>query len=272
MQRRPTSTLTLVLLAGALAILASACSTPSTSQALDQESAEAVVDATQFSDQALLAMFHGGLLKTMTPESASQGLQPMAPNCFLKDPPAGAEQDADGDGIPASLDITATGECDWVSGSYSITDTNDNDASSGFSQTIADFALKIFGVTVGLDGSMTLRTALPGYRLDATVSLSVESDDGSASALLDLHPTYMPDDASDPFASGVFTLDGSLTYTSEGASYHLTRASTGLQYDRTCTKSFTGGSVSYADTAGNQLDVVFHGCDDYTATLNHEAL
>lgn len=271
MQRRPTSVYSLVLLAGVLTALVSACSTTALPQPLDKATARSVANAVVYGDGAIVSMFKGDLNVGASAMAPARGSLSTMAACVTQSPPFPV--DADHDKIP--LTKTVSFDCNQAqdgydgSGSYRIVDHNDNDPLSGFEQHMDRLSVGLPGVvTVGLDGSLKLRKSFAQYRLDATLALTVDGSDDSASVRLDAHPTYSPTVPEDPFAGGHLTLDGAITFTAGGQSYHLTRASSGVTFDGTCQQSFTAGTITYTDSEGNLLVITYTGCNAFTATFN----
>ena len=193
----------------------------------------------------------------------------------------GNETDADNDGIP--VDLTLTADCDQTfeggrfifRGSVRIQDKDDTNPTSGYSLVYRDYELTVSAdgqtATIKLDMNFDLTIGSGVYQADYDYDISVESPEGSGRIVFDYTVTYTPDNAADPFEAGTFTFDGSLQYSSEGESYSMTTSSTGLHYSATC-GDFDSGSAQYADSAGNTVTLTYNSCGNVTATYNGSPL
>ena len=193
----------------------------------------------------------------------------------------GNDTDADNDGIP--VDVTLTADCDEVfeSGrfifraSVRIQDKDDSSPLSGYSLVYDDYEITVSAdgqtATIKLDMNFDLTIGNGTYRADYDYDLSITSPDVSGRIAFDYTVTYTPDNAADPFEAGTFAFDGSLQYSSEGESYSMTTSSAGLHYSAVC-GDFDSGSAQYADSAGNTVTLTYNSCGSVTATYNGSPL
>jgi hypothetical protein len=270
----------LVLTVAGLTLALSSCSQPVSP--LDTASATQLAAVSQTGDQMLFGMMNPS--SSYTPASlgstalAAAGLSPQAvATCtnatYTK---TGWGVDTDHDGIPdhATTDYACATTGVTLSGTFTVDDRAGQD--TGYKATIKNFELTVdsggqtytlsAGASFDLTGSPTST-----YALDFAFDVNAAFPNASGSLSVTGHPTYTPDTSSSPFAAGTFTLDGQASYDdTNGHHYVVTRKGSGLHFDKantSCTTDFDGGTVTYSDSKGNALKLVYT-CPSVSATFN----
>lgn len=246
---------TLLAFSFGLVLVLSSCSNPAAN--LDRTAAQSLSTVATQSDQAILGTFQGSFQPLSL--ASVQGIQRQATCSTVTPNPV---VDNDGDGIPASE--TTTYNCSQAtdgydaSGSISIQDHNDSLKTSGWEEHINSVSLSMSGFSMTADGDLVLVTTSTPYTLDANYTFSYSSGSASGSMTIDVHPRYTPANLSAPFAAGSFVLNGSISFSDGTHTYSLHRTSNNLTYDSAkCQDTFTGGTVTYKDGAGNSLEITY---------------
>ncbi|WP_425147048.1 hypothetical protein [Deinococcus sp.] len=287
-------TLPLVTMLG-LAACGSTTSAPPAADAGLTRAAALALSGSARSGTALLAQLMVnptdlGALAGVTAQSAPAGagglsLRPQVFSCAASSTPA-QPTDADRDLIPltttfaidcsVSDDITGAGF--GVKGAANVSDSDDNDARSGYSVSISN--LHLFGSTGFNSASLTLNlgfTLLPttsGYSVSSVYSLDTSTPQNGTSTLsYSLSGvSYLPDSARSPRLGGTWNGSGSAASTRAGHTLALNMTASNLHFNPACTGRFDGGSVSYGDLAGNTLTLSYPKCGAVNASYNGAAL
>jgi hypothetical protein len=274
----------LVLTTAGLALVLSSCGSSITP--LSASSAPSIISLQQSSDAQMLDMLAPSTsykpMALSSQQLTKSGLQPQVVTLACV---AGYTWGANSDGDLAPADGTITyGDCSGTtitsSGTFTIADTNDNDAYSGFNAALNNFDLNApgVGVTLSINGTVdVLRTSVPpspNYDLNYSLDIAITVPGLSGTANMSGTPTFASNvtGTTDPWVSGTFTFNGTATFvTSNGYHYSLTRTGTGVYDTSACLGAFTGGSlITYTDSQGNKLVIGYSGCDTgswmYTAS------
>lgn len=264
---------TLVLATTGLTLVLSSCSR--SISPLNASSAPSIISLQQSSDQEMLDMLAPSQTyapMALTPQQLTKaGLQPQATLACIQNVSWGVNADAD---LAPSTGTITYGNCIGTtsitaSGTFTISDNNDNSAYSGFTAALNGFNLSAAGVTVSMNGSLdVLRTASPPlaqYSINDQLSINIATSSVSGSVNISGTPTFassVTTSGGNPWVSGTFTFNGTATFdTSNGYHYTLTRTGTGAYDTSTCPGAFTTNSdVLYTDSQGNSLEVVYSGC------------
>lgn len=312
-------------LAGLLTLLLAACGTQNPgSSGLSQQDATALAETATTDlalDSGLLADARGGA--SLQAATLSEGaLNAMGYNlprriihllnalgAYL--PPAGSGEcsvtvspanytDADDDGVPASVSVSfncagtrAGGTSYTTEGSISLSDTDDNQALSGYSASFSGFHT----VLTREDGTVIDRTLGGSFTLDKrdaslyliaknyqqAVSITKGANTYTGSAEFKVEKTYAPELPDTPWAKGTITIaqdkPGSLTWVRGGKTRNLIwYTDPTLHYNRadcaspTRLLNFDDGAKVWVYTRpdGQQdtLRLEFTGCGQFTVTLN----
>lgn len=270
----------LILLASsaALAVVLSACGGATPTKPLTKSAATGLATTGAMADSLVASMmqpggfspFSAGVIKAL----GGTGVSPQI-SCSTT---TGNTTDADNDGW--AVNTTTVFNCTTggltYSGSISETDNNDGNPYSGFTATIKDLTISGSGTKLveNLTWDLTQDPTSGVYSLK--YDLKIQYTDSSGDFVLEFKgkPTYTPDPsiaATNPFLSGTFTFDGSVSYQDSDGLYQLTRKSGkgGVHYDSACTSTvFTSGSIKYADTNGNTAVISFPACGTVHLTYN----
>jgi len=271
---RRASIVTLTVLSFALVLALAGCSNPTAN--LDRTAAQSLSTVATQSDQAILGTFQGSFQPLSV--ASVQGIRRQA-TCTTQVP--ATVVDSDGDGIPATE--TTTYNCSQASdgfdasGSISIHDHDDSVATSGWDEHINNVSYTMSGPgassSLRADGDLVLDTSSTPYTLDATYTFGYSSGSASGSMTIDVHPRYTPANPGDPFAAGSFVLNGTISFSDGTHTYSLHRTSNNLTYDATtCANTFTGGTVTYEDGAGNTMTITYSSSCTATFTYNGQPL
>jgi hypothetical protein len=213
-----------------------------------------------------------GFMSAIDPQQASV-------DCFID---ANTSEDNDGDTIP--VDAFFTVDCSYEDGNSTVTlvgtmtaqDDDDSDPLSGYDVSVENFEFRIVNNNNGnefvraFDFDFDLDRTAAGYDLRQRVDFTRSGPlIGTANLTYDASDSYDPDLPAFPFSAGTFDLDDLLTFVHNGSVYTLTRTSSDLHYTNGCVtdSKFDSGTVDYADSAGNSLQVVYTACGTATGTF-----
>lgn len=263
----------LVLTTAGLPLVLSSCGSPVIS--LSAASAPSIIGLQQESDGQMLGMLAPGTGYTPMGLSSRQltqsGLQPQVFTlACVTNTSWGAN--ADGDLAPVNGTITY-GDCSGTTitagGTFTIADTDDNSAYSGFNAALNSFTLNApaYGDSLSIDGTLDVtRTSVPPsphYDVTYQLAINVAVPGLSGSVTMSGTPTFASTviGTTDPWVAGTFTFNGTATFdTSNGGHYNLSRTGTGVVAS-TCLRAFTGGSlITYTDSQGDSLLIAYSGC------------
>jgi hypothetical protein len=204
--------------------------------------------------------------------------------------------DADGDGIPASYNVTfnctnqvSSDRTTTVTGTVAITDTNDASVTGGFSATFTNFVVNVVrndGTTRNrtLNGTTTFAPGLNNtFQGTRNLTIAFVSQDPNQTQITGTlvsqeTATYTPDStATDPFAAGTVSLAGTSTLTRSFQGSNVTRVVTrstnpNLHWNRSCrtqnalSSGFDSGTLIYRDDAGSTATIVYSGCGTPSVT------
>lgn len=282
--RRSSTLRILVLITAGLALVLAGCSQPTSP--LDVSSATGVAAVSRTGDTLLTGLmdptdaFTPASLGAAALSTAGLTVQPqsLCPNeTFTK---TGWGTDTDGDGIPDHATTIYACNSSTVTLKGTLTVTDRSGMYTGYTASITGFELQLVsgGQAYKLTGSSTFElsgTASTKYGIDFTFDLHADLPNASGSLSLTGHPGYVPDNPTDPFAAGTFTLDGAVSYSdTKGHRYQLTRNGSNLHFAKangSCVTLFDSGSVVYQDSKGNHLDIGFT-CPSVAATFNNQPL
>ena len=254
-----------VALVAALALLLGACGGAGTGDPtgdLDYEDAAAFEDFAQQSVQYQMSVMSSpeallaGLGATATPPEQTACIEV-----------TGGSTDSDSDGVPDSVAYTWNCSEDPdgfdASGSASLMDTG-----NGVEMAFDALEFGFGDGTFGFEGFVSTSANHPTYTADIAVIFTFAGGGESVLFAYELDQTFTSSEsAANAFDAGTLVFTGAIDVTTDGESYGLDAASSGLVVDATCQTGFSDGSVNYEDSDGNALIVAF-ACDGVHATYN----
>lgn len=249
----------------ALALLLAACGGADTIDTGGQLTEE---DAAAFSDFARQsADFQMGVLSSplgMLPGVAPAGISAAQGDCVAT---VGGAADSDGDGIPD--DVTYTWNCSVATDGFDASGSvRLQDSGSGVDMVFDELTLAFEGASFGFDGSVSTSASHPTYTATIDIAFTFSGGGESGSFAYELDQTFTSTAAEEnAFDAGTLDFTGSIAVTGGGTSYSLTAESQDLVVEATCVTGFASGSIAWADTEGNALDLEF-ACDAWIASYN----
>jgi hypothetical protein len=241
----------------------------------------------------IAAMF-GSPLAPQALSASSLAPQATSGNCGA----SGTLTDADGDKVPASFNYTY--DCTVVfsaaftfkaKGTVSAADTNDTDATSGYTangELRYDFIftntttseVSSFAFTAKWNAAATIGTS-GAYTVATDQRVIFQPDTTKNEFSYTLSANYAPDNDGNTqkFDAGTINFDGQVAYTD--ANKKLSRfklVSSDLHFGASCTRGVDRGTVRSEDesniggTKNNVFELKATACDTWTATYNSEIL
>ena len=180
-------------------------------------------------------------------------------------------------------DLTLTFDCgseesgSTLAGTLKVTDTNDDDALSGYTLELSDYKRVFFGETpaandtVEVNMKATLVPEARTYRVTVAVQLAFEGETAQGELSFEREYALNPDSAVSPFKAGKLAFEGPVTFKSE-AEYELGAKAADLHFASDCLNGFDGGSVSYTDPSGRELRLTHTGCAELRVTYDGVSL